>query len=41
VEKAGKHMLNIMQSKIEEMDRIEFAGLSDDVIEKECKEYVC
>ena len=41
MEKAGKHMLNIMQSEIEEMDRIEFAGLSDDVIEEERKEYVC
>jgi hypothetical protein len=29
-----------MQSEIEEMDRIDFAGLSDEAIEEERKEYV-
>ena len=40
VEKANKHLPNIMQSKREEMDKIEFAGLSDEAIEDEHQEYV-
>jgi len=33
-------MLDVMQSKIEEMDQMEFAGLSDNAIEEEHKEYI-
>jgi hypothetical protein len=33
-------MPNLMQSELEEMDRIEFVGLSDDAIEEERNEYV-
>jgi len=40
VEKANKHLLNVMQSERDEMDKIEFAGLSDEAIEDERKEYV-
>jgi hypothetical protein len=40
VEKAAKHMPNVIQSEIEELERLEFAGLSDDAIEEERKEYV-
>jgi hypothetical protein len=40
VEKAAKHMPNVIQSEIEELERLEFAGLSDDAIEEEHKEYV-
>jgi len=40
VEKANKHLLNIWQSKREEMDNIEFAGMSEEAIEDEHKEYV-
>ena len=41
VEKANKHLPNIPQSEMEEMDKIEFAGLSEESIEEERKEYVC
>jgi hypothetical protein len=40
VEKANKHLPNVMQSERDEMDKIEFAGLSDEAIEDERKEYV-
>ncbi len=40
VEKANKHSLNIQQSEREEMDNIEFAGMSEEAIEDERKEYV-
>jgi len=40
VEKASKHMPNITESKVEEMDRMEFAGLTDNVIEEKCKKYI-
>ncbi len=40
VEKANKHLPNIMQSKREEIDKIEFTGLSNEAIEDEHQEYV-
>jgi hypothetical protein len=39
VEKANKHT-SIRQSEMGEMDRIEFAGLSNDAIEERYREYV-
>jgi hypothetical protein len=41
VEKANKHLSNIPQSEREEMDNLEFAGLSKEAIEDELQEYVC
>ena len=40
VEKANKHMLSVMQSERDEIDKIDFAGLSDEAIEEEHQEYV-
>ena len=40
MEKANKHSASIPQSEREEMDSIEFAGLSEEEIEDEHKEYV-
>jgi hypothetical protein len=40
VEKANKHLSNILQSEREEMDNLEFAGLSKEAIEDELQEYV-
>jgi hypothetical protein len=40
VEKANKHSASIPQSEREEMDSIEFAGLSEEEIEDKHKEYV-
>ena len=40
VEKASKHTPDLNQSEIEERDKMEFIGLTDDAIEEECKEYV-
>jgi len=41
VEKANRHLPNIPQSEREEMDNIEFAGLTKEAIEDEHKEYIC
>jgi len=41
VEKANKHSGNIPQSRREEMDQIEFAGMSEEAIEDEHNEFVC
>jgi hypothetical protein len=41
VEKANRHSTNILRSEREEMDKLEFAGLSEEAIEDECNEYVC
>jgi len=41
VEKANKHLSNIPQSEREEMDNLEFTGLSKEAIEDELQEYVC
>jgi hypothetical protein len=40
VEKASKHTPNLDQSEIEERDKMEFTGLTDDAIEEERKECV-
>jgi len=40
VEKANKHMPSVMQSERDEIDKIDFAGLSDEAIEEEHQEYV-
>ena len=40
MEKANKHLPNNPQSEMEENDKIEFLGLSEEAIEDECKEYV-
>ena len=40
VEKANKHLSNIPQSEREEMDNLEFTGLSKEAIEDELQEYV-
>jgi hypothetical protein len=36
VEKANKHMPSVMQLERDEIDKIDFAGLSDEAIEEEC-----
>jgi hypothetical protein len=41
VEKANKHSTNIPRSESEEMDKLEFAGLSEEAIEDEHNEYIC
>jgi hypothetical protein len=40
VEKASKHLPSVIQSERDEIDKIEFVGLSDEAIEEECQEYV-
>jgi hypothetical protein len=40
VEKASKHMPSVMQLERDEIDKIDFAGLSDKAIEEERQEYV-
>jgi len=40
VEKASKHMPSVMQSERDEIDKIDFAGLSNEAIEEERQEYV-
>jgi len=40
VEKANKNFLNIPQSERDEIDKIEFSGLSKEATEDEHKEYV-
>ena len=40
VEKASRHLPNVMQSERDEIDKIEFGGLSDEAIEEERQEYV-
>jgi hypothetical protein len=40
VEKANKHLPNNLQSEMQENDKVEFSGMSEEAIEDECKEYV-
>jgi hypothetical protein len=40
VEKANKHLPKNPQSEMEENDKIEFSGMSEEAIEDERKEYV-
>ena len=40
VEKANKHLPNNLQSEMQENDKVEFSGMSEEAIEDERKEYV-
>ena len=40
MEKANKHMPSVMQLERDEINKIDFAGLSDKAIEEEHQEYV-